>query len=709
MKRVVMTVFKPILLIMVLFVLLSRTFIGGVSFQGGAGLDLQYRVIIERGDELAHIELVVSGVRSGSLSLELRPEAQESESYFSNLSAMSGGRSLRVYNVGQGKWRISSIHDEVVIDYDVAKIVPFAWHHPFASGNEVAVYIDDEVGYIMAPFFFIYPANSSISSIRLRFEVPEDWQVVTPYIDEGDHFIVQQVSRSLLTDFICRQQIYMGRMRFYVEKVVDSCTIKFGVPEGDHGRCTEGFLATREGVEAYVDATAAALRTLAQIFGENPYKTYVMYTNFEKLIEGEWLSYPGTRYFGNGYQYWPEHRWDELVTHMVLSFMDGWSGAPLEAHYFIEKGIGEDYFGHILAWELFRDTSYLAKIYYYYLLYERMLTSNRVGWEEFQGYVKGEFVGWLLDKEIQKVTSGSKKLADAFRYLYSTYKNTGHEVTYLDLELAIESLTGTNFSSIFSRYVYGNEKLPVHQYIKDYKEYFLGYHRVVESDVFGLPFYGHTIPFFILIEMATSLSTHIPAGLYNRKYLDDFARYMLATYEVDEITEKDVEEALTKLTGTDSTGFFGRWQDSYGRLSLEELKAWLKDYQDHGGSSSQQVIANDDRAELMPSEFTEGEATTVTLIVRDERFVVGNRVFFYIHLSSEFEGDPLALVKGLEQPFSAVNPYGILFVAGYIPVTELENHWEGTFSLVPTTAMIKMGILTPDREQEISLPFTVRK
>ena len=558
------------------------------SLQGATGASLDYTVTIQKGDRSAHVKLLVSGVRSSSLTLELRQEARDQgvARYFSNISATSNGRAATVQDLGKGQWRIYPIYKQVIVTYDVAKIIPFKLSPQleFATGTEVAVYIDDEVGYIMAPFFFLYPANSEISSITLRFNVPSEWQVVTPYLEEDDHLVPQKISRSLLTDFICRQQIYMGKMKFYVEKVSDGTEIRFGIPEGDESWATRTWLATQSDVEEYVDATASVLRAFKQIFGENPFKVYTMYTNFQKWYSrNRWYRYPGTRYFGNGYQYWPEHRWDELVSHMVLSFMHtGWCGPPLIVDWLIEKGIGESYFGHKLAWELFQDPSYLAKTYYYYLLYQRMLASNRVSWNEFQGYVKGEFVGMLLDKEIQSLTNGKRKLADVFRSLYSRYKNTGYKVSYTDLQIEVESLTGASFSSFFSRYVYGNEELPIYSYIQDYKQYFLEYHKILESDVFmHAPFYGHTIPFFILIEMAVSLSSHIPFGIYNQKYLHDFASYMLSHYRIDGITEEDVEEALSKLTGTDSTGFFDRWQDSYGRLSLAELKSWLREYQKH--------------------------------------------------------------------------------------------------------------------------------
>jgi hypothetical protein len=111
---------------------------------------------------------------------------------------------------------------------------------------------------------------SDVTSVQIKFNVTSDWMVVTPYLPEGDHFEVQRITQSLLIDFLNRQQIYMGKMKFYAEQQLENCTIKFGVLETDQGYMAKRF-KTQADVENELDIIAKCLETLLDLFGtENP-------------------------------------------------------------------------------------------------------------------------------------------------------------------------------------------------------------------------------------------------------------------------------------------------------------------------------------------------------------------------------------------------------------------------------------------------------
>lgn len=547
-----------------------------------SGLNLNYTVTIQKGQPYAHIRLEISGITSSSLTLRFKEEAWYAENYVHNLSASSGGSPLTITDQGQGIWKVDSIGSSLTLEYDIDKVIPFGYYTP--NQNEISVYLSDEGGVIMAPYFFIYPDVADANSIQIKFEVPADWMVVTPYLPEGDHFEVQRITRSLLVDFINRQQIYMGKMKFYAELEIDNCTVKLGVLEADKSHDTMETYRTQADVENALSVIVKCLENLVDLFGENPYRVFTMYTRFSPSSGGP--RFPDERYMGNGYAYWCEHRWDELLGHMIYAFVanagiPGCGCAPLLAEEEIMKGIGEMYYGPKLAWGLFNDSVYLGKSYYWYLIYERFSQSDKIGWWEFPVYLKGPFVGLMLDNEIQEATGGAKSLNDVMKYLYSTYKNTGHIVDYHDLQVATKTVTGEDFPELFSRYIYGNEKIP-YKYIQNYKSYFLDYpDRFVEAYRFAeVPLYGYTIPLFINIELIVHREEHVPMGafIFASNNVKNFADYMLSHYTIDNLTERDVEEALGALTGADCSGFFTRWEESYGRLSLEELKDWLRDY-----------------------------------------------------------------------------------------------------------------------------------
>jgi PGF-pre-PGF domain-containing protein len=569
-----------------------------------SGLNLSYTVTIQKGQPYAHVKLEISGITSSSLTLRFREEAWYAENYVHNLSASSGGSFLTITDQGQGIWRVDSVGSSLTLEYDIEKMVPFGYYTP--NQNEISVYLVDDGGVIMPPYFFIYPDVDDANSIQIKFNVPADWKVVTPYVPEGDHFEVQRITQSLLVDFINRQVIYMGKMKFYAEQENYNCTFKFGVLEIDKSYETVEHLKTQADVENVLNISVNCFKTLMDLFGEkqNPYKVFVLYTNyFAPSPNGP--GFPPHRYNGNCYAIFKEHQWDIQVGHMIYAFEIAksgiWSTAPLFMNWIIMKGFGEMYYGPVLAWRMFKDPIYPGRLYYWYLVYERFSQSNKTTWWEFPQYIKGPFVALMLDSEIKNATNGTKSLDDVMKYLYSTYKNTGYEVDYPDIEAAAKTIIGKDFSELFSRYVYGNEKIP-YRYIQDYKPYFLDFpHRFPE--VYGYStnpplysLYSNTIPFFINTEILVRQveqneeKYHAPQNaFFDIEFnLKNFADYMLSHYTVDNLTEKDVEDALSAVTGADCSGFFTRWENSYGRLSVEEVKDWLHDYskgQEGGGET----------------------------------------------------------------------------------------------------------------------------
>lgn len=550
-----------------------------------SGPNLDYTVTIQKGQPSVHVKLEVTGITTTQLTLRFKEEAWYVENYVHNLSASSDGSALKVVDTGRGTWMISPSGSSATLEYDIDKVVPFGYYAPDSS--TISVYFNDEGGVIMPAYFFIYPDVTDVNSITIKFNLPAEWQVIAPYPEEGDRFTVQRITNSLLTDFLNRQGISIGKMKYYAERQVDGCTVKFGILDADQGTEAASF-HSQEDLEDALDIATKCLENLVGLFNANPYKVFVIYTMFRPSPAGP--IYPNDRYMGNTCGYWGEHRFDELIGHMIYAFIvfDVQIGrsAPVLASEEIMKGFGEQYYGPKLAWKMFNDTAYLGKLYYYYLIYERFCQSERTGDWEFPVYLKAPFVALMLDAEIQNLTGGTKSLDDVLRFLYSTYENTGKVVNYVDVQHAAETVTGKSFQNLFSRYVYGNEKIP-YQYIQDYKPYFLDYpERFVEAfrpAAEGV-FYGSTIPFFINIELMVHREEHVPMGafIYASDRIKNFASYMLSHYTIDNLTEKDVEDALTALAGADCSGFFTRWENSYGRLSLGELKEWLRSYSGRG-------------------------------------------------------------------------------------------------------------------------------
>lgn len=569
---------KVLVAIVILLFVISSILVYANSQPTATGLlNLNYTVTIQNDRPSIHIKLEIMNITTTELTLKFKDEAWYAENYAHSLSASSDGRNLTVTHSGQGTWTIRQLGSSVTFEYDIDKVVPFGYFTP--DYTTISVYFNNQGGVIMAPFFFIYPAVTDVNSVTIKFDVPAGWQVVTPYLIEGDHFTVQKVTNSLLFDFVNRQQIYMGKMKFYAEQQLDNCTLKLGVLEADEGMDALENFGTQAQVENALNVTASVYKTLVNLFGENPYKVFTVYSSFRPLLSGP--NFPGVRYFGNGYTYWAEHRWNELAGHMVYTFMITDGSAPLLAQDEVAKGMGEMYYGPKLAWSMFNDPIYLGDLYYYYLIYDRFFQSDKTSSSEYSVYAKAPFVALMLDSEIQNLTSGAKSLNDVLKYVYSTYKNTGYNVDWHYIQNAVRTVTGNDFQDLFSRYVYGSEKIP-YSYIQSYKPYFLEYpQRFAQAYSFeNFPDFNKTIPLFINIEMIVHQDGHIPleAVIYAGDNVRNFASYVLSHYTIASLTEKNVEDALSAVTGANCSGFFTRWTNSFGRLSLAEVKDWLQSY-----------------------------------------------------------------------------------------------------------------------------------
>ncbi|MFC1555919.1 PQQ-binding-like beta-propeller repeat protein [candidate division KSB1 bacterium] len=81
---------------------------------------------------------------------------------------------------------------------------------------------------------------------------------------------------------------------------------------------------------------------------------------------------------------------------------------------------------------------------------------------------KGTLVMFLIDRLMREMTSGVKNIDDFTKYIFDTYADQS-TIYFTDSEMlnALNTLTGSDFTDFFNRYVYGTEKLPLDEYFMD--------------------------------------------------------------------------------------------------------------------------------------------------------------------------------------------------------------------------------------------------
>lgn len=141
---------------------------------------------------------------------------------------------------------------------------------------------------------------------------------------------------------------------------------------------------------------------------------------------------PDFGYMGNWWHYWPEGREFEITCHVVQSFISETPSRPLMANSGIVKGFGEYYMGYLSSYELFKNDFDLAKMYYTYLIYDRIHGSGFDNHSEYE-FIKGYALGIYLDNKIQEVSNGKYNIKDVLKFVYDKYSFKDHVVNYSDI------------------------------------------------------------------------------------------------------------------------------------------------------------------------------------------------------------------------------------------------------------------------------------
>jgi len=543
--------------------------------QASDGLELFYTVTVEKDKPTFHVNIEIKNLDTGEFILDFQEgRCTNFKDYISNVQVRDQTKNLAATSFGKFEWKVYQNGGVLFVDYDVDKLIPFQAIASRDCGlKEASVYIDNECGIFYGSYVFMKPSYlmasaHNIAEIKIKFNLPSGWQINTSYVKRDGYYEVPRITKYFLVDFVNRPT-YFGEMKFYAESTAGDCAVKFGVFEEDQSWESLVWLTKKEDVKFYTDRVASAINELTKMFGENPFPAFPV-TNRFRSRDG-WYYTPGI--FGE-VQYWSPGRYDEVVGHLFYSWMrETWS-APTGADYLICKGIGECYLGNKLAYEITGDKHYLGKIYHYYLVYKAAQGTKYVSRHEIKdAYYRGCVIGIWLDNLIQKETNGKKSIEDAIGYLYQKYKNIDHEINNKDLEEAIDSITNQDHSVLYKKYLDGDEDIPVEEYIQPYNDGFDEFIKVLTSDNWlRYDYCNYAIPFFVDIEMAMRSPIDLPMGILILGHYRDFAKYIHANYDANTLTKEDVETSLSKLTGEDCTGFFERWKDSYGELSLKEWR-----------------------------------------------------------------------------------------------------------------------------------------
>jgi len=338
----------------------------------------------------------------------------------------------------------------------------------YFEGEPYYSYISEKFAVFLAEYLFLFPYfGASIDSITVRFNVPEDWKIITPWPLEDGVYNPLGVKAADIYHQFGSSVLGLGHFDIY-SKLTNSSNITVAIFEDWE---TEHKKELAEKVwKIYSYQTSIWGNSL-----EEPYiAIFCPYAN-----DGKWI-YGGTGSTGqiscigkDGYPWWSDYAHEVAETRWINY---DWGYVDNSCYWF--KAGAAQFYGIKTVLKTFIEDTKRAEyqLGYWYDIYlqnyllpgkDMILASQEADNEHDIGLCKGLPVVLLLAEEIYSKTHGEFNFDDLNRLLFEKYWGTGTRVGEEELKKELRALTGIDFSDFFDYYIYGMPKLSMDWAYKD--------------------------------------------------------------------------------------------------------------------------------------------------------------------------------------------------------------------------------------------------
>jgi predicted metalloprotease with PDZ domain len=432
--------------------------------------NVQIDYTLEVGQPLSHlydVHIAISGIRSASVDVAMpawTPGIYSIMDYARNVqrfeAASSSGTPLRWEQTDKQTWRVAkAVNENVIVSYQV-----------------YSADLNDEMADLSPPATFMYVVGQKHVPVRIKYNVPANWQVYTGLERNGDHF--QATDYDVFAD----APALIGE--FKVLHFEDAANVPYRVVFSNRWMD----MTDSQVVDDLKDLADAATR----VFGNAPYKEYtflvktttapaavgIEHLNSSRITVGQddFVNQSGYRRFLNNAAHHLIHTWNgKRIRPQAFAPLDYTKESYTRLLWFVE-GV-TNYYGDLLLVRsgLSTGPEFLSRLS---LLVDalqhqpgrRLMTLEDASWNAWLrsdnsgnnsvSYgVKGEVVALLLDLEIRTRTRGQKSLDDVMRRLESDYSEKGIGMPEDGVERAMESVAGSSFAEFYDRVVRGKDEL----------------------------------------------------------------------------------------------------------------------------------------------------------------------------------------------------------------------------------------------------------
>ena len=377
----------------------------------------------------------------------------------------SEGKPVQMSKKDKSSWKISLGGEESVnIDYEV-------------YADELSVHtshLDSSHGYLNGTNVFLYIEGYEDQTVELLIKPYGDWKISTGLEKTGENRF-RATNYDILAD--CPIEIGNHRSLFFNVNGKEHEIVLYGQGNEDEGKL--------------VSDIKKIVEYFASMFGQLPYKRYVFIFHIvaQENVGGGLEHLNSTTIDMDSFHFIPTEKYHEFLSVVSHEFFHLWNVKrirPVELGPFnykeenyttllwVSEGI-TNFYGSIALFRagIVDEKEYLKHLTENIKFYEMTpgtklesaADSSFDAWIKLYKpspnninsyvsyYLKGEVLGFMINRRIIEYTNGNKSLDDVFRMLFEKYNKDGKGFTEKDLLAVLKEVSGNDFSDFFNKFV----------------------------------------------------------------------------------------------------------------------------------------------------------------------------------------------------------------------------------------------------------------
>lgn len=582
------------------------------------GVDITYEIIVSAPpEEGIEIKATYSGIISPfSLQIGYDNWPDPTLDVLENLQFTSPeGSNLSWRNINSKTIEVTATGNTIIASYllNLSKLNT-------SRGTKVS-----SIGGVLSGYqAFLLPDLQNINNIKVKFILPEPWEVVSFFPIAGDWFEITPITYADLFLEAKAADWYFGIVDFDQTKTYEDGfkirVVGFNNFSYEHWDVYMGDSPLDEALKS-ADFYHATYLKLKEIFGEYPYNNILL------VGPGYWQT--RSTYMRQQMVGW--YRYEYIPHHMIHAYfgMQG-SKTGFSGRSFLLLGEGYTTYSEGLMSASIADEPYWRGMMYERKFhYIRGMKFNNLNENTNQDYVLGFIVTYLMDQEIRNQTGGQKGIDDLMAMLWQKCKTPNF--AWISDEQFLETLkelTGQDWYAFYYQNMLNTNHLDVDQ-LDNLKDDFNSFLKVVSDTWYN----GYPSMYFVSQEIISAVGNFDMEVRLQSRNLMEFSLAALQRIDTTEsnLTEEDVEEILAQITGKDHSDFFEFYRSQGFEVDLQEINDYVKTY-------TFQTDGMDNAVKLIPNTFPLGKSTLVVGELVDRNFANAKELLLQVTVNKKPTG-----------------------------------------------------------------------